>query len=186
MSVQDAISKAEGEFSKAITHLKDEFSRLQVGRANTALVEGVMVDMYGQSQPMKALASITTPDAKTIQIQPWDKSALAPIEKGIVVADLGLNPVNDGTCVRISIPDLTEERRRELVKHVKKMAEDARIVVRNLRQDAHNHFKKLKADNEITEDDLRSADKKLQDKVDDANKSIDEVAKKKEEDVMTI
>lgn len=186
MSVQDVISKAAAEFDHAVSHLKDEYSRLQVGRANPALIENVNVDLYGVTQPVKAVANISIPDPRTIQIQPWDRSALAAIEKGIVGAGLGLNPVNDGTCVRISIPPLTEERRVELVKHAKKLAEDAKISIRNSRQDAHNQFKQLKANDEITEDDLHDGDKKLQNKVDEANVKIEEVLKTKEQDIMTV
>ena len=186
MSVEQAISKAGEDFKKASKHLLDEFARLQVGRASAALVENIPVDMYGSSQPIKAVASISIPEPRSIMIQPWDKGALAAIEKGIVGIGTGLNPVNDGICVRINIPHLTEERRIELTKHVKKLAEEAKIVVRNSRQDAHNAFKQMKSDNEITEDDLRDADKKLQSKVDDVNAEIDKFTKSKEQDVMTV
>lgn len=186
MSVDQAITDAVSGFEKALAHLSDEFSRLQVGRASTGLVENVVVDMYGSSQPIKALASISIPEPRTIQIQPWDKGALALIEKAIANAGLGLNPVNDGSLVRINIPQLTEERRGELTKLVRKLAEEAKITGRNIRQDAHNHFKKLKSDNEITEDDLHSSDKKLQDKVEDFNKKVDEATAVKEKDIMTI
>jgi ribosome recycling factor len=186
MSVDNAVSTAEQDFKKALDHLGEEFGRLQVGRANPSLVENIPVDMYGSSQPIKALASISIPEPRSITIQPWDKSSLAAIEKGIVGVGIGLNPINDGSCVRINIPPLTEERRTELSKHVHKLAEEARIAVRNSRQDAHNHFKQLKADNEITEDDLHGADKKLQVKVDEYNNKIDEIAKSKEQDVMTV
>ena len=186
MSVQDAISKAQQEFDKALSHLGDEFGRLQVGRANSSLVENVNIDVYGAIQPLKAVASISIPEPRTIQIQPWDKGNLAAIEKAIVGIGTGLNPIIDGNFVRINIPPLTEDRRKELSKHVHKLAEDARIAVRNSRQEAHNHFKQLKTDNDITEDDLRDADKSLQEKVDDINKKIDEVAKGKEQDVMTV
>ncbi|MFC1616211.1 ribosome recycling factor [Patescibacteria group bacterium] len=186
MSIQEAVSKSVHEFNTAIDHLKQEFGRLQVGRANASLVENVSIEVYGATQPMKAVASISIPDPKTIQIQPWDKANLAAIEKAIVGIGTGLNPVNDGNFVRINIPPLTEERRTDLVKHVKKLAEDARISVRNSRQDAHNHFKQLKTGSEITEDDLRDADKDLQKKVDNANEEIAELAKSKEQDVMTV
>ena len=186
MSVQDAIASAVIEFDRAVSHLKNEFSRLQVGRANPSLIENVNVDMYGAIQPLKAVANVSVPDPRTLQIQPWDKNALGPIEKGISNAGLGLNPVNDGNCVRISIPALTEERRLELTKHAKKLAEDARISVRNGRQDCHNRFKDMKANDELTEDDLHGGDKNLQDKVDEANKTIDEVLKVKEQDIMTV
>lgn len=186
MDVNQVIQNAVGEFDKAVNHLRDEFARLQVGRANTSLVENIPVDMYGVSQPLKALANVSIPDPRTIQIQPWDKGALAPIEKAIVGIGTGLNPVNDGVCVRVNIPPLTEERRIELTKHVKKLAEDARVSVRNSRQDAHNEFKKLKADSNITEDDFYKSDKDLQEKVDDVNKKIDEFSDAKEKAVMTV
>lgn len=186
MTVEEAMSKAVADFQKAIGHLKDEYGRLQVGRASANLVENVPVDVYGASQPVKALANISIPDPRTIQIQPWDKSNLAPIEKAIVGIGTGLNPVNDGNVVRINIPPLTEERRKDLVKTVKKLAEEARISVRNGRQDAHNAFKRLKNENELTEDDVRMYEKRLQEKVDKANEDIAEVAKGKEDDVMTV
>lgn len=186
MSVDQAIAKFSTEFDKAIVHMKDEFSRLQIGRASAALVENIPVDVYGQSQPLKAIASISIPDPMSLVIQPWDKSNLAAIEKGIVGIGVGLNPINDGNFVRINIPPLTEERRADLAKRVKHLAEEAKIAVRNARQDAHNTFKKLKADNELTEDDLRDADKSLQGKVDSANEKIDEMTKLKESDIMKI
>lgn len=186
MSYQEIINDAKKDFDKAIDHLKEEFSRLQVGRANASLVENIPVDVYGVSQPVKAVATVSIPDPRTIQIQPWDKSNLAPIEKAIVGIGTGLNPVNDGLVVRINIPPLTEERRTELTKHVKKLAEDAKITVRNARQDAHNQFKQLKDSGEFTEDDVYSADKDLQKVVDDSNTKIDEIADAKEKDVMTV
>lgn len=186
MTVDQLITTAISDFEKAIVHLKEEFSRLQIGRANPALIENIPVLMYGVSQPVKALASISTPDPRTLVIQPWDKNALAPIEKGIVGVGLGLNPINDGVIVRISIPSLTEERRAELCKHVRKLSEEAKIAVRNFRQDVINKFKQMKADSEITEDDLHGGEKKLQTKVDDANSKIDVTAKAKEQDVMTV
>lgn len=186
MSVDQTISDTVKEFDKVIIHLQDEFSRLQVGRANPALVENVHVDMYGSVQPMKAVATITVPEPRTIMIQPWDKAALGPIERGIVGSGIGLNPVNDGVVIRINIPTLTEERRRDLTKLVKQIAEQGHISVRNFRQDAHNKFKQMKSDGDITEDDLHGAEKKLQERVDDVNKKIDDLAKIKEQDVMTV
>lgn len=186
MSVDQAIATATGAFDKAVTHLKEEFSRLQVGRASASLVDNVMVDSYGSQQPLKAIANISVPEPRCLMIQPWDKSMLGPIDKAILAAGLGLNPTNDGNVVRINIPALTEERRSDLAKHVKKLGEDAKISVRNARQDAHNAFKKLKGDNEITEDDLHTADKRLQDKVDAVNKAVDEAVAAKEKDIMTV
>lgn len=186
MTYQEIINKAKTEFDKAVVHLNEEFSRLQVGRANASLVENIPVDVYGATQPIKAVSNVSIPDAKTIQIQPWDKSMLAPIEKAIVGIGTGLNPVNDGICVRISIPPLTEERRTDLTKHVKKLAEDARISVRTARHDAQNSFKKLKGNGDMTEDDLYSSDKDLQKLVDEVNGKIDDTSDAKEKDVMTV
>jgi ribosome recycling factor len=186
MSVQNTIASAEDAFSKAVQHLEAEFSRLQIGRASAALVENIKVHAYGSDQPVKAVGNITIPEPRTLMIQPWDKTMLAAIEKGIVGAGIGLNPVNDGNVVRINIPVLTEERRKDLTKRVHQLAEEAKIRVRTARQDAHNAFKRMKTESEITEDDLHDADKKLQTKVDNANSKIDEVAKAKENDIMTI
>ncbi|MEK7085415.1 MAG: ribosome recycling factor [Patescibacteria group bacterium] len=186
MNTDQVISTAVSEFDKVVVHLRDEFSRLQVGRASPAMVENIPVEMYGVHQPLKALASISVPEPRTLVMQPWDKSALGPIEKGIVGAGLGFNPVNDGIVVRINIPPLTEERRIDLTKTVRKLSEEARISIRTARQDAHNLLKEMKAKSEITEDDWSIADKNLQGKVDTVNAKIDEVAKAKEQDVMTV
>lgn len=186
MTSDQVLSVASQEFEKAVAHLKDEFNRLQLGRANPAMVENVHVEIYGAVQPMKAVASISVPEPRTLVIAPWDRSTLAAIEKGIVGSGLGLNPVNDGIVVRINIPALTEERRTNLTKVVKKLAEEARIGVRTARQDGHNTLKTMEANGEITEDDLRGSIKKLQDKVDAINANIDDLSKKKEQDIMTV
>lgn len=186
MDTNGAIQKADADFQKTLQHLREEFGRLQMGRANPALVENISVEVYGVSQPLKAVASISVPDPRTLAIQPWDRSNLAAIEKGIVGTGLGLNPVNDGVFVRINIPPLTEERRVHLVKHLKQLAEQARITIRNSRQDAHNVFKQLKTDGLITEDDWHGADSRLQEKVDKINADIDKLAETKEKDIMTV
>lgn len=184
--IDNVISQTSSEFEKVISHFKNELSRLQIGRASAALVENVAVDVYGSSQPLKAVANISVPESRSLMIQPWDKGNLGAIEKAIADAGLGLNPINDGVVIRINIPPLTEERRRDLTKHVKQLAEQAKIGIRNLRQDANNKFKQMKSSGEITEDDLKNAEKKLQDKVDEANKKIDETADSKESDIMTV
>jgi ribosome recycling factor len=183
---QQYIDAAVADFEKTVAHLHDEFSRLQVGRANPALVESVMIDAYGSSQPLKNMANISVPDSKTLQIQPWDKSVMGAIEKGILQANLGLNPVNNGAGIIISIPALTEERRKDLVKVVHKLAEDAKISIRNARQVAHAKFKSLSQDKEITEDEVTGAEKQLQTKVDEYNGKVVDAAKAKEEGVMTV
>jgi len=186
MSTQPVIDTARVEFKKTVNHLKESFSKLQIGRASTTLIEDVKVEAYGTLQPLKAVASVSCPDAKTIQIQPWDKSNLSHIENAIKLSGLNLNPINDGQYVRISIPALTEERRADLTKIVHKMAEEARIAVRASRQTAHEAFKKLESDKKISEDENHGADKKLQDEVDKANKELEDIAKAKEHDIMTI
>ncbi len=186
MTSDQVLSVASQEFEKAVAHLKDEFNRLQLGRANPSLVENVHVEIYGAVQPLKAVASISVPEPRTLMIAPWDRSTLAAIEKGIVGSGLGLNPVNDGIVVRINIPALTQERRADLTKVVKKLSEEARIGVRTARQDAQNGLKAMEAKSEITEDDLRGSTKNLQDNVDVINKKIDELAKQKEQDIMTV
>lgn len=178
--------EAEGLFKKIIEHLKQEFARLQIGRANPSLVEHISVEAYGTTQPLRSLAGITTPDARTIQIQPWDKSILQAIEKAIQTSGLNLPPVNDGVVIRINIPALTEERRKELAKVVGKIAEDAKIAVRSVRQQMNTKFKDMEKAKQMSEDELKIAEKKIQEKVDAYNKEIDELAKKKEQDIMSL
>ncbi len=186
MPTQPYIDTAKKNFATAVAHLHEEYAKLQIGRASAALVEDVKVDAYGTEQPLKAVASISIPDPRTIQIQPWDKGTLNQIDVAIQKSGLNLTPVNDGVVVRISIPPLTEDRRVELSKLVHKFAEDARISVRNYRQIAHDAFKKLHTDKEIGEDDFHHANKLLQDEVDKTNKEIEEIAKAKEQDIMTV
>ncbi len=186
MPTNQYIDQARQEFEKALSHLNSEYGKLQVGRANPAMVETLTVDVYGMAQPMKAVATISCPDPRTLQIQPWDKSNIAPIEKAVRESDLGLNPVNNGNAVMLNIPPLTEERRRDLVKVVKKLSEEAKISIRNGRQTAHTRFKELESNSEITEDDKYGAEKKLQEVVDEYNKKIDEAEKAKSEAVMTV
>lgn len=184
--MSDLIVQVEAEMKKVVEHLKTEYSHLQIGRASAALVEGVMVEAYGSHQSLKGLAHISVPDAKTIQIQPWDKGTLQAIEKGILMANLGLNPTNDGIVVRINIPPLTEERRRDLTKVVHKLAEDARISVRHARQAVMDKIKGQEKAKEISEDMAKGLEKKLQEKVDFVNKEIETLAKNKEADVMKV
>jgi ribosome recycling factor len=183
---QQILQKAGQDFTGAVAHLKEEFAGLQIGRASSGLVEGLMVEAYGTMQPVKAVASISVPDGRTLQVQPWDKAMLGPIEKAIQNSDLNLNPTNNGVAVILSIPPLTEERRRDLVKVVGRLAEEAKISVRNSRHDAMSKFKQMEHDGDMTEDDRTGAEKKLQEKVDEVNKEIGELAKAKEEAIMTV
>jgi len=180
------LQEAQTEFDASFTHLKDEFSRLQIGRASAALVDGIQVEAYGTKQPIKAMANISIPDAKSIQIQPWDKSQLAVIEKAIQNSDLNISPVNDGVSIRINLPQMTEERRQELTKVVGRLAEEARIAVRHPRQKALDKAKEMQKGGDITEDQLRGFEKQLQERVDKVNKEIEDAAKAKEQDVMTV
>ncbi|KKU79621.1 MAG: Ribosome-recycling factor [Candidatus Peregrinibacteria bacterium GW2011_GWA2_47_7] len=163
-----------------------EFSRLQIGRASPALVEELKVESYGAMTPLKSVASISIPDPTVIQIQPWDRNVLNAIETAIRAANLGLNPVNDGRVIRVPMPPLTQERRKELVKVVHQMEEQAKIAIRTARGNAHGAFKTLKENSAITEDDQRLAEKHLQEKVDKYNKDVEELSKKKDQEIMTI
>lgn len=182
----DFIAAAQEEFSSAVEHLKSEYARMQLGRAMPSLIEDLHVEAYGTMQAMKAVASISVADARTLSIQPWDKSVMGAIEKAILAANLGLNPVNDGKLIRITLPALTEERRKDLAKLAHQMEEQAKISVRTARGTAHGAFKQLEEGKEITEDERRHSERTLQEKVDATNKEIEEMAKKKEQDIMTV
>lgn len=184
--IDKVLQQADGEFQKVLDHLKGEYSRMQIGRASAALVEGLTVETYGSRQPLKGVGSVSIPDPKTVQIQPWDKGLLAEIEKAIRNSDLNLSPVNDGVVIRLNIPPLTEERRKDLAKVVSRLAEEARITVRHARQKAHDQLKDMEKKSEITEDQARMSEKKLQEKVDKVNMEIEMLAKNKEKDVMTV
>lgn len=180
------IQKAQEAFQKAFDHLKHEFGKLQTGRAHASLVEDLTVEVYGSQQPLKAVATITVPEPKTISIQPWDKSNISHIEKAIFASGLGLTPTNNGIQVIITLPPMTEERRRDLVKVVHRLAEEAKISIRNARQTAHTAFKTMKSNREATEDDVSGSEKRLQEKVDNFNGKAEEAARQKEEDIMKV
>jgi ribosome recycling factor len=186
MSLEHVQKTLEEELKKTLEHLYEEYASLQIGRASAALVERITVEAYGITQPLKAIASISVPDAKTVQIQPWDRGTLQAIEKAIMMAEIGLTPQNDGIVVRLNIPQLTEERRKELVKVVYKMSEEAKIAVRTVRHEAMEEVKKLKSSEQITEDQQKVAEKKIQEHVDKTNEQVDKAAKEKEADVMKV
>jgi ribosome recycling factor len=180
------INDAKDKMSKAIDFLEGEFSKLQTGRASSALVDGIMVDNFGSKTPLKGIASISVPESNQIAIQPWNRDQLTNIEKAIIEANLGLNPQNDGSMVRLIIPPLTEERRRDIVKMVHKYAEDARISIRNARHEALSELKNMEKEKLIGEDDLKGKEKVLQGVVDDFNGKVEELSKSKEKDIMTV
>ncbi len=178
LPVLDTFSQA---VTNALDHLRQEFSKLQTGRANAALLEHIRVEAYGQSMELKGVASISVQDARSMVIQPWDKTVLASIEKAIQLANIGVNPVNDGIVVRLNFPPMTEERRKSITKIVKELSEGAKISVRQDRQKANDEIKKI-----ADEDEKERAQKELQKMVDEANAKIEESSKKKEEEVMTV
>lgn len=175
---------ADDKMVKAIASLERDFAKLRTGRATTALVDDVKVDYYGAVSPINQIASVAIPDSRTITIQPWDKGAFALIEKAILASDLGLTPINDGKLIRINIPLLTEERRKELVKVSRKYAEDAKVAVRNIRREANDAFKKLEKNKDISEDDCKRGQDELQKLTDDTVAQIDKVTQDKEKEIM--
>lgn len=185
-ATQPFLDRIDSEFKKIIDRLRTEFAALQIGRASAVLVENLQVEAYGTKQSLKGLAQIVIPDARSIRIQPWDRSTLGAIEKAIQISDLHLTPTNDGTMIHLNISPLTEERRNELTKVVRRIAEDAKISVRNARQDVHSAVRDLEHAKQITEDDRRLAEKELQDRVTKANTEIESMMGKKEEEVMKI
>ncbi|MBU1017561.1 ribosome recycling factor [Patescibacteria group bacterium] len=179
---QQILNELDQKCQDAMDHLHQDYAKIQTGRANTALVESIMVDSYGAKVPLRGVATISIPEPKQIAIQPFNRDQLQSIEKALLEADLGLTPQNDGSFIRLNLPPLTEERRKELVKLVHKYAEDSRISIRNARHEALGQLKGM----EISEDELKGKEKNVQDKVDEFNKKVEEAAKKKEEDVMTV
>ena len=171
---------------KALEHLDEEFGGVRAGRANAKVLDRITVEYYGSETPLNGVATISSPDARTLVIQPWDTALLKEIQKSILASDLGINPQNDGRVIRLTFPQLTEERRKELTKQVKKYAEDAKVAMRNVRRDGMDYIKKLKKNSEITEDDQKKAEKDLQDILDKYIKKADEALAAKEKELMAI
>jgi ribosome recycling factor len=171
---------------KALDHLAEEFGAVRAGRANAKVLDRITVEYYGSETPLNGVATISTPDARTLVIQPWDTILLKEIQKAIQASELGINPQNDGKVVRLIFPQLTEERRKELTKQVKKYAEEAKVAMRNIRRDGMDYVKKLKKDSEITEDEQKKAEKDLQDLLDKYTKKADEALAAKEKELMSI
>ncbi len=183
--IQIIMEMASEKMDKAIEHLEHELIKIRAGKANPGMLEGVMVDYYGSMTPLQQVANVNTPDPRTIVIQPWEKTMIDPIEKAIMMANLGLNPENNGEIVRINVPALTEERRKDLVKQVKKEAEEARISIRNVRRESNEELKKLKKDG-LAEDMEKDAVADVQKMTDKFSVKIDELVAKKEKDILTI
>lgn len=184
--MQTVFNTAEEKMSKTVSVLNSEYAAIRAGRANSAVLDKIKVDYYGTPTPINQMAAVSVAEARILTIQPWDTSTLHPIEKAIMASDIGINPQNDGRIIRLVFPQLTEERRRDLCKDVKKMAEDSRIAIRSIRRDCIDKVKKMEKASEITEDDLKIAEKKLQDFTDKYIKEIDKAAEAKEKDIMEI
>ena len=174
------------KMDKTLEVLAGDFAAVRAGRASASLLDRISVEYYGQETPINQVGSITSPDPRTLVIEPWDKSLLKLIEKAIQVSDLGINPQNDGRVVRLAFPQLTEERRKDLTKQVRKYCEEGKVALRNIRRDAMEDFKKKKKAAEITEDDLKQLEKELQDMTDKHCKDIDELTVKKEQELMAV
>jgi len=185
-TIKEVLAETESRMSKSVESVKKEFASLRTGRANIALVESIVVDYYGSSSPLKSIASLSIPDPKTIAIQPWDASAVAEVEKAINKSDLGLNPIVDGKIIRISVPQLTDERRDEISKLIKKISEEGRVSVRTSRHEANEGIKRLEGDKTITEDELFTSQKSVQKLTDGFISQIDELLSKKEKDIREI
>jgi len=186
MDIPKVYTETEDRMQKTVDAIKREFAGIRTGKATPSLVEGIKVDYYGNMTPLPQVASITIPDPKLLVIQPWEKRLIPEIAKAIQKSDLGLNPLTDANVVRLPIPPLTEERRKDLVKLVKKISEEGKIAVRNIRREANDRFKKAEKEKDISEDDSRKSQEKIQEITDDFIQAVDELVNKKEQEIMEI
>lgn len=184
--MDSVFAKTKEKMEKCLTSLERDYSAVRAGRANPAILDKVMVDYYGVPTPIIQMAAISSPEPRMLVVQPWDASTLKEIEKAINTADIGINPQNDGKVIRLNFPQLTEEHRKTLQKDISKRGEEAKVAIRNVRRDAMDDIKKLKKNNEITEDDQKDGEKKLQDITDDFIKQAEAITKKKEEEVISL
>lgn len=184
--MSEIIQDTKSRMKKSIENLSRELANISAGRANSNLLNGVNVDYYGAPTPVQQLASINVPEARLLVISPYDKSSVADIEKAIIAANLGVNPTSDGEVIRITVPALTEDRRKELVKNVKKIGEDSKVSIRNIRRDINDQLKKDEKNGDITEDDLRSQTEDVQKVTDNSIKEIDNLVDEKEKDIMSV
>lgn len=184
--MQEQLTKTSQRMQRRIDHLVDEYSQIRAGRANPALLEKIKIDYYGTPTPISQVASISVAEARTLTIQPWDASVIRDIERAIQTSDLGINPQNDGKMLRIIFPPLTEDRRKEIVKDISKLAEETKVQIRNVRRECMEKLKAMKKDGELTEDDLKQAEKKTQDLTDKFVKKTDELSSAKQKEIMEI
>ncbi|MGJ1203927.1 ribosome recycling factor [Sphingobacterium lactis] len=179
------LDDSKESMAKAIAHTENELTKIRAGKASPGMLDGIYVDYYGTSTPLAQVANVNTPDARTIVVQPWEKSLLSAIEKSIMDSNIGLNPQNDGSIIRLAVPPLTEERRRDLVKKVKEEAEKGRVAIRNIRKEGNEAIKKLKNDG-ISEDEIKSGEAEVQKLTDAYIVKVDQLADLKEKDIMTV
>ncbi len=184
--ISDIQKDAQARMSKSVEALRHDLTKVRTGRASTALVDHLKVNYYGADMPLTQVASIAVTDARTLTITPWEKQMVSPVEKAILGSDLGLTPNTAGTVIRINLPALTEERRKELSKHVHGAGEDTKVAIRNIRRDANNHVKELLKDKQITEDESTRSEADIQKLTDKAIKDVDEVVKAKEQELMAV
>lgn len=184
--IKEIISIADEKMNKSITVLKHELASMKAGRANPTMLDRIHVECYGSLMPLSQLANISAPEPRVLLIQPWDKSSVKDIEKAILKSDLGLNPSNDGTAIRLIVPELTEETRKNLIKNVKKVGEDTKVAIRSIRRDANDRIKALKKNNEITEDEAKKSEDIMQKETDKFIKEIDKLIDTKEKEVMVV
>jgi len=182
--MQEIIKKAEQDMKRATEATLKDFNGVRTGRASVALLDGIQVDYHGVPTPLNRVANLATPERRLITIQPWEASMVTTIEKAILKSDLGINPTNDGKMIRLAVPALTEERRKELVKIVRKMAEEGRVAIRNIRRDANEALKKLEKNRQLSEDDMRKGVDQIQGLTNRTIKSLDELLEKKEKEIM--
>ena len=184
--MKETINNAKEKMTKSLNALDKEFAAVRAGRANPAVLDKVMVDYYGAPTPVNQMAAVSVSEARILVIQPWDKSSLKLIEKAIQASDIGINPTNDGNVIRLAFPQLTEERRKELCKSIKKYGEDCKVAIRSIRRDTMDKLKAMKKNSEITEDDLKDCEKKVQDLTDKFCTDADKAVADKEKEIMTV
>ena len=184
--LEGILTELQNKMEKSLENTKDKFSHVRAGRATVSMLDGVTVEAYGSPTPLNQVGTVSAPEARLLTIDPWDKSLIPVIEKSILQANLGFNPSNDGKIIRLAVPELTEERRKEYVKLVKKEAEDGKIAIRNVRKDINNKLRKMEKDSEITEDELKSSEEKVQKMTDKFVTAIDEALAKKEKELLKV
>ncbi len=184
--MKEVLNRAEEKMNKTINSLKNEFASIRAGRANPSVLDKVLVDYYGTPTPINQMAAVSVSEARVLVIQPWDKSLIKDIEKAIQASDIGINPANDGNVIRLTFPQLTEDRRKEIVKNLKKYGEEAKVAIRSARRDANEKLKSMKKNSELTEDDLKNGEDKTQKLTDKFTKNIDEIVAEKEKEVLSI